>query len=124
MLKRFLVLGFVIFGLSFVISAQSGRRVRTSTPTPASTPASTLPTDSTTTTAEDSAGGVYSWDKYSESATNSARSIYDSPPSGKDKKSKKDKKEEATSKSQTADTAKTTDAAEDEVLKVETSLIS
>jgi Ca-activated chloride channel homolog len=120
MLKRFLVLGLIVLGLVSIIAAQSGRRVRNPNPVPASTPSQTLPSDTVVTDTE--TGAVYSWDKYSESAPNSARSIYDSPRD--DRKSKKDKKETPKTTEPTTEVAKPVTTGDEEVLKVETSLIS
>ena len=120
MLKRFFVLGFIVLGIVAVISAQSGRRVRNPNPVPTSTPSESLPSDTAVTDTD--TGAVYSWDKYSESAPNSARSIYDSP--REDRKSKKDKKDTPKTTDQTTDIAKPANPGDEEVLKVETSLIS
>ena len=120
MLKRFFVLGFIVLGIVSVISAQSGRRVRNPNPVPTSTPSESLPSDTAVTDTD--TGAVYSWDKYSESAPNSARSIYDSP--REDRKSKKDKKDTPKTTDQTTDAAKPANTGDEEVLKVETNLIS
>ncbi len=120
MLRTFLSLGLLILGLSIAISAQSGRRVRTTSPTPTSTPSEMPPNDTVTDT---ETGALYSWDKYSESAPNGARSIYDTVP--RERRPSKDKSADKTKESpQDAAKIPPGTSGDDEVLKVETSLIS
>lgn len=129
MLKRFFILGLLILSFALVVAAQSGRRVRTTstTTTPTQKPAQGV--DSTVDSTPNTDAPPQGWDQYSESAPSSARSIYDAPRD--DKRSKKDKKKEDSktkdqSKDQSTETAKTGDGAagDDEVLKIETNLIS
>ena len=111
----------VILGFSASVLGQSGRRVQKPTTTePVSLP-QVQQTQSVTNAEpqkEETAG-------YSESAPNAPRSISAKP--RKDKKSKKDSKKESAASQipQTNDAAKTSDAADgEEVIKVETSLVS
>lgn len=127
MLNRLVILGLIVSAFIFDVSAQSGRRVRGSSPTTAATP---QPQTDTATAAQDTSAGVYTWDKYSESAPNSARTLSASAPRA-EKKSKKERKEEEAKAKAQAEVAKTAPTAasgaageDDEVLKVETNLVS
>lgn len=123
MVKKLFVFGLLIFGLCAVVSAQSGRRVRNPAPATVSTgtPLEEIPLTSNGEKGEPEVG-------YSESAPNSARRLSVRPVARnnekKDKKDKKDKKND-TKQPQTATVpAAATGAEDDEVLKVETNLVS
>ncbi len=107
----------ITLGLLTNVSAQSGRRVQTPPAAPASLPQVRQTQDTTNTNQEETVG-------YSESAPNAPRSI--SVGSRKEKKSKKDAKKAPTApNAQTTDAAKAADSAGDEeVVKVETNLVS
>ena len=109
-MKKLIVSGFIILQLAIFGAAQSGRRVKAA-PTPA--PAEAEKSDN----AAQNSGG------YSESAPNSARRISDSPTlRGESKKSKKDspKQNQTAASTPAADTA----AGDEDVVKVETNLIT
>lgn len=108
-MKRFAAAFLIFFGLALVVAAQSGRRVK-SEPTP--TPSATDNQDS---------------GDYSESAPNKPRSIYASPGySGKKSDKAKAKADQTKSPSATVAPApdQTTTAADEDVVKVETNLIT
>ncbi len=117
-MKRFTILLLLILGISaLTASAQSGRRVQ-SAPMPNPTPQVRQTQD--VREAPEAVG-------YSESAPNAPRSIRVSPNLRKDKKSQKEKKKETTTAVQSTETPKTTDAGsadEEEVVKVETNLVT
>jgi Ca-activated chloride channel family protein len=105
-MKRFTVKLLIILSLFSVVSAQSGRRVKP-TPTPVQTEES-RETD------------------YSESTPNPTRMIY-SQPAARDSKNKSKNKSEASPPNQSLPEAKTTtqkSTDEDEVVKIETNLIT
>lgn len=129
MLKKISLSLFLVLSVASVAWAQSGRRIKNpvlpapSTPTVVSTGD---PSVTASTTGNDDTSDV----GYSESASSSARSIYASPSVKENKnksKNKKDEKKDEKAKTQTIDqsTANQTDVAGDEeVLKVETNLIT
>lgn len=126
MVKKFFIFGLLIFGLCFSASAQSGRRVKSPLPVPASNPREELPLTRNGETAptEPEVG-------YSESAPNRPRSISARPGLRNDKKDKKDKKDNKDKKETkppvpATNTSATVDAAADDgdVLKIETNLVS
>lgn len=110
---------FLIITLFFLTNAaaQSGRKVRTPTAVPVSTPQVGQTQDATITPPQEESAG------YSESAPNAPRSISAKP--RKDKKSDKDAKKTAKAE-QTPQTASLPKAEgdEEEVIKVETSLVT
>ena len=105
----------ITLGLLINVSAQSGRRVQTAPAAPVSLPQVQQTQNTTDTTQEASVG-------YSESAPNAPRSI--STSSRKDKKSKKEAKKENTAPAQTTDPATSANSEDEEVVKVETNLVS
>lgn len=112
-MKKLIFVLLIYFVFCITVSAQSGRRIK-SAPEPAATPQVQITRDSTE--AADSVG-------YSESAPNAPRSI--SARNRESKKSKKETKRKVKSPSQTTDAAQTTDAnSDDDVIKVETSLVT
>jgi VWFA-related protein len=116
-MKRFTIILLLILGISAIAaSAQSGRRVQ-SAPTPNSTPQVRQTQD--VREAPEAVG-------YSESAPNAPRSIRASPNLRKDKKSRKEKKKETATVVQSTDTPQTAinAADEEEVVKVETNLVT
>lgn len=119
MFKKFFVFGLLIFGLCAAAFAQSGRRVKNPAPLPTGTPREEIPLTSNGETVEPEVG-------YSESAPNSARRLSVRPATRTDKKDKKDKKDKNNeTKPQTTKASATVAGAEDdEILKVETSLVS
>ena len=108
---------FFIIGLGCLtaVSAQSGRRVAHPAPVPTSTPQVQTTQGAADIEAQNAVG-------YSESAPNAPRSIYASPKMRKDKKSKKDK--ESVKPANAPPAAATTDENGEDVLKVETNLIT
>lgn len=109
-MKKLAIVLLLTAGLFTIISAQSGRRVQ-STPAP-------IPTPSGSGTASETGG-------YSESAPNKTATIY-ARPSARDRKEKSKNKSQPAPKNQTlpeTSTAAPTDADED-VLKIETNLIT
>lgn len=121
MLRKFFILGFMMFALSFAVSAQSGRRVKSPSPVPAGTPLTEIPLTSNGEKGDPEPG-------YSESAPNSPRTLSARPSLRRDDKAKKDKdqkKKESPKPVQATQTAATSGTDEEgEVLKVETSLVS
>lgn len=119
MLKKLFVFGLMIFGLCAVVSAQSGRRVKNPAPATVSTgtPLEEIPL---TSNGEKGAPEV----GYSESAPNSARRLSVRPAARSEKKDKKDKKSETKQPQTTAQTTGAGTNEEDEVLKIETNLVS
>ena len=116
-MKKLTSLLFIIFGLAAIGDAQSGRRIKSNAPIPESTPQVRVTQDASDAAADAPVTG------YSESAPNAPRSI--SPNLKRDKKSKKDAKKESNAPtSPTVDAAKTGDAADEDVVKVETNLIT
>ena len=107
---------FIIFGLAAIGNAQSGRRIKSSAPVPESTPQVRVTQDASDAAADAPVTG------YSESAPNAPRSI--SPNLKRDKKSKKEAKKQANAPASPTDAVKTGDAADEDVVKVETNLIS
>lgn len=117
MVQKIFIYGFLIFGMSGFVSAQSGRRVQ-SAPKPVSTPQVQQTQD---VQAEATAAAV----GYSESAPNAARSI--SPNRRvKPKSESKTKSKTAAASASAADapTVGADGAIEDEVVKVATSLVT
>jgi hypothetical protein len=107
MVSRIFVFGLLIFGLYGFVSGQSGRRVK-SAPVPASTPQVQQTQD---------AQGTSEAVGYSESAPNAPRSI--SP--NRRIKPKKDSKKQPKS---TAASQPVADVVEEDVVKVETNLVT
>ena len=109
-MKRLFVSGFIILQLAILGAAQSGRRVKA-----APTPAPAADAEKSVEAAQNSVG-------YSESAPNSARRISGSAPTlrGENKKSKKD----SPKPNPAATPANETAAGDEDVVKVETNLIT
>ena len=118
-MKNLIIVSLVIFAFCIAVSAQSGRRVKSATVPPTSTPQVQI-TQDVKEDAEESVG-------YSESAPNAPRSISvrtrDNRKSRKE--SKKETNKEAKSPVQITDTAKTASENSDEdIVKVETNLVT
>lgn len=112
-MKKLIIVSLVFLAFCITVSAQSGRRVKSSPAEPTATPQIQITQDVRET---DEVG-------YSESAPNAPRSI--SARNRESKKSKKETKKEAKSPAQTTDAAKTASANPDEeVINIETSLIT
>lgn len=122
MVSKIFIFALLILSFNGFAAAQSGRRVRSATPMPTSTP-QVQQTQDNVEDSSDAAG-------YSESAPNSPRSIsVNRRTPTVAKKEKKDKKESKKQQTKTVDTpAPPTVAAgedsEDEVVKVETNLVT
>lgn len=123
MVKKFFIFGLLFFGLSAAISAQSGRRIQSSSPVTSATPREEIPLTSNGETGLPEVG-------YSESAPNRPRTLSVRPNLRNDKKDKdkKDKKDKKETKKQTPTTNTSATVAnpddDGEVLKVETNLVS
>jgi Ca-activated chloride channel homolog len=120
MFKKLFVFGLLIFGLCAVASAQSGRRIRGGVPETVSTGATReeIPLTSNGEKGDPEVG-------YSESAPNSARRLSVRPVARNiEKKDKKTKKTETKQPQTTNASATVAGADDDEVLKVETNLVS
>lgn len=117
MLKRFVFIGLVIFGLVSIISAQSGRRIKTA---PTQTPTQTSTNDSTN-TAEKEVG-------YSESSPSRSIPIFaKSRDSKKSKEDKKSKEKVSNKQEQTAEIPVTDESGievDDEVVTIESNLVT
>lgn len=121
MFSRFFVFLLLSFSFVILVSAQSGRRVTS----PAPTPAAAAPRIQVTQQVDE----VQETIGYSESSPNAARSISTSPRLQKDKKTKKDTKKDAKSQPPTATTdapkpAAAADAADEDVVKVDATLVT
>ena len=113
-MKKLIFVLLIFFAFCITVSAQSGRRVKSSPAEPTATPQVQTTQDVRQT--EDSVG-------YSESAPNAPRSI--SVRDRESKKSKKEAKKEAKSPAQTTDAANNASVNPDEeVINIETSLIT
>ncbi len=119
MLKRVIFVGLIIFGLVSLVSAQSGRRIRTaSTPIP--------PQTSTQTSTNNSANSNEQEVGYSESSPNRVIPIFAKPRNEKKSKSDKKDKEEKT-QTQTVETPQTNEPgveSDDEIVKIEANLVT
>jgi VWFA-related protein len=119
MLKRFIFIGLIIFGLISLVSAQSGRRIKIA-PTPTSNQTSTqTSSNNSSNTGEQEIG-------YSESSPNRVIPIFAKPRGEKKSKSDKKVKEDKT-QTQTVETPQTNEPGvetDDEIIKIEANLVT
>lgn len=116
MVSKFFVFALLILSFNGFAAAQSGRRVRSATPVPTSTPQ----VQQTQENVEDSSNAA----GYSESAPNAPRSISVNRRAAPKKEKKESKKQTKTVDAPAPPTVAAGEDSEDEVVKVETNLVT